>query len=134
MTDEKIKKIKNTAIVIVCVVSVILSAVNYFRPHEKESASEYIVFYETAETSKAAEKQISSAEEKHTEDKPDGKLSINKATKEELMNLPGIGETKAKAIIEYREAYGGFLSIEEITEVKGIGEATLNKFKDRIKL
>ena len=60
------------------------------------------------------------------------KVNINTASVSELTTLPGIGEVKAKAIIEYRVANGGFKSIEEIMEVKGIGEKTFIKIKDMI--
>ena len=60
------------------------------------------------------------------------KISINKATLEQLLTLPGIGETKALAIIKYREENNGFKTIEEITNISGIGESTFEKFKDYI--
>lgn len=62
------------------------------------------------------------------------KVSLNKATLKELMTLTGIGESKAKLIIAYREANGGFKSIEELTKVKGIGATTYEKIKDRLTL
>ena len=62
------------------------------------------------------------------------KVSLNSATIDELMQLPGIGEVKAKAIIAYREENGGFKSIEEFLEVNGIGESTFNKIKDQLSL
>lgn len=49
-------------------------------------------------------------------------ININTATIEELSTLPGIGETKAKAIITYRLEYNGFLFIEELLGVSGIGD------------
>ncbi len=60
------------------------------------------------------------------------KININTASSEELQTLNGIGETKAAAIIQYRTENGGFNSIEEICRVKGIGDATFNKIRDRI--
>lgn len=60
------------------------------------------------------------------------KVSLNKASLEELQTLSGIGEAKAKLIIEYRETKGLFKSIEEIKNIKGIGDAIFNKIKDHI--
>ena len=62
----------------------------------------------------------------------EGRLNINTASLEELQTLKGIGPTKAQAIIEYREKYGGFTCPEEITEVKGIGGGTYEKIKGAI--
>lgn len=62
----------------------------------------------------------------------DSIININTASKEELMTLTGIGEAKAGVIIEYRDQKGGFKSVDELTEVGGIGEKTLGKFKDKI--
>ena len=52
-------------------------------------------------------------------------ISLNRATQAELENLPGIGEQKAQAILAYRDAPGRFRTYEELLEVEGIGEATL---------
>ena len=58
------------------------------------------------------------------------KVNINTATAQELTTLPGIGQAKAEAIIQYREANGPFKSVEQLTEVKGIGDKILEKLKD----
>ena len=63
-----------------------------------------------------------------------GGLDINTATKEELMELPGIGEKKAQAIIDYRNEYGAFLDAAEIMEVDGIGEGIFEKIRDLIRV
>lgn len=63
-----------------------------------------------------------------------GKISINKATIEELITLPGIGEKTALKIIEYRETYGSFWSIEDLKNVKGIGDKKFEKLKDYISI
>ncbi|MDG0842587.1 helix-hairpin-helix domain-containing protein [Staphylococcus equorum] len=55
------------------------------------------------------------------------KININNATETELLTVPGIGPSKAKSIIEYREQNGAFESIEQLTEVKGIGAKTFEK-------
>lgn len=63
------------------------------------------------------------------------KININQASAEELaQKLNGIGKQKAKAIVEYREKYGAFNSIENILEVQGIGPAFLEKNKHKLML
>ena len=61
-----------------------------------------------------------------------GKVNINTATKDQLMTLPGIGESKAEAIIKYRDINGPFQSIEDITKISGIKEGVYNNIKDLI--
>lgn len=63
---------------------------------------------------------------------PMGKININTADKETLMLLDGVGEVIAGRIIEYRETYGGFDTIEELMEVKGIGEKRFAAWKPYI--
>ena len=62
------------------------------------------------------------------------KVNINTASKEELMALPGIGETRASAILAYRQKNGPFSSIEELKEVEGIKEAVFAKIKVYIEI
>jgi len=62
----------------------------------------------------------------------DGKVNINTATREELMTLPGIGESKADAIVAYRDAHGAFSSIEEIQNISGIKSGVFSQIKDLI--
>lgn len=59
-------------------------------------------------------------------------ININTATQEELELLPGIGPKKAEAIIQYREEIGGYICVEELLEVSGIGEKTLAKILEYI--
>ncbi len=62
----------------------------------------------------------------------DGKISINQSNKEELMELNGIGESKADAIIAYRMEHGSFKSLDEIMEISGIGTKIFQQIKDKI--
>lgn len=62
----------------------------------------------------------------------DGKININTASVEELMTLSGIGETRAKDIIAYRNAHGAFSLPEDLKNVSGIGDSTYNKIADAI--
>ena len=57
------------------------------------------------------------------------KIDLNVASIEELQTLPGVGISKAKAIIAYRQDVGPFLEVAQITEVKGIGEKMLSKLQ-----
>lgn len=59
-------------------------------------------------------------------------VNINTASKEQLMTITGIGESKADTIIKYREENGNFKSIEDIQNVSGIGVSLFEKIKDYI--
>lgn len=59
-------------------------------------------------------------------------VSINSATLDMLVTLPGIGEVTAQKIIDYRQLHGSFLEISEIMEVKGIGQSKYEKIKELI--
>lgn len=71
------------------------------------------------------------------EEEPDSLLpgeiiDLNQADVYELQRLPGIGEKRAQAIVEYREEHGPFQSVEDITQVSGIGEAILSGFQEYV--
>jgi len=63
------------------------------------------------------------------------KININTATADEIASfLIGIGPKKAEALVDYRKQHGPFRSLEQLLEIKGIGEATLTRNADRIAL
>ena len=61
-----------------------------------------------------------------------GKIDLNKASVEDLLQLKGIGKTYAERIVEYRNEKGPFKKIEEIMMVKGIGQRTFDNIKDQL--
>lgn len=73
----------------------------------------------------SSQKDLSASQRKDT-------VNINRASKEDLVTLPGIGESRADAIIARREEKGTFTSIEEIKDVAGIGDGIFNRIKDLI--
>ena len=92
-------------------------------PNKKEKISEYII----SGTGNTGSEGISS-----NNSKGDNKVNINTATKNELDQLPGIGPSIAQRIIEYREEKGNFQKIEDVQNVKGIGDAKYEEIKDSI--
>jgi competence protein ComEA len=63
------------------------------------------------------------------ESRPAHVVNVNTATAQELEELPGVGAARARAIVEAREKRGGFKSVDDLLEVKGIGEAGLEKLR-----
>ncbi len=63
-----------------------------------------------------------------------GKVRLNYATQEEIESLTGIGPSKAQAIIQHREEKGYFKSVEDLLEISGIGEKTLENIQDDIQV
>lgn len=64
----------------------------------------------------------------------EGPIDLNTATQAELEQLPGIGPVLAQRIIEYREESGGFLAVEEVLNINGIGEKRFDAIKDLVKV
>jgi competence protein ComEA len=86
-----------------------------------------MLYFPTVEEAK--ERQKSSEE---TSSADDGRININTADVTELQQIPGIGESRAAAILAYRRDHGDFSSIEDIMQVSGIKNALFEKMKDYI--
>lgn len=93
----------------------------------------YVPTIEEAETRQNRDKEVSlnQPESSDTSD-TGGKINLNTASIDQLMQIPGIGEAKAKAILSYREEHGGFSSIEDVMNIEGIKEGVFSKMKEYI--
>ena len=94
---------------------------------ESKSGSKAEIGVDGEKTNKEA--GIEDSQEKIQQNREEKKININAATEQELESLKGIGPATAKNIIRYREEYGGFSSIEEIKNVKRIGDKIFEKIK-----
>lgn len=79
-----------------------------------------------------AQSENEDTEEESAEDAAVFPIDLNTATEEELMLLPNIGEVRAAAIVAYREEHGPFHYVEDLLEVKGIGEGILEGLMDYV--
>ena len=112
--------LKNAAVFLVGIASIMamLSHPVFAAPcfDNPQSAYNYLLTQETAQSQARNQSMI----------------NINRATEAELVTLDGVGSSKAQAIILYREMFGGFKSIDELTKVKGIGAKTIEKNRQRL--
>jgi comEA protein len=111
-------KLRKAALILFCALAAAGSLRGYLQGSARQEAA---VLYESP---------VERTEVPALEEYKDDRIDLNSATVEQLCTLKGIGPAKAQAILDYREAYGGFVCVEEIMEVKGIGESTFAKIKD----
>lgn len=86
-----------------------------------------LAFAAEAPPTKAPAAKVESVENQET-------ININTADVQELTKLNGIGEKKAEAIVAWRKENGNFKTVDQLLEVKGIGEATLAKNRENIRI
>ena len=107
----------------------------------KNAQKEYLKLAETVydghQIHILSKKEYKKSQEQDTDivqntDSDNALININTATPEELQSLSGVGETRAKAIIEYREKNGKFQTIEDIKNVSGIGDSTFENIQNDI--
>lgn len=108
-------------------------AQNYLNLAETVTDGQKVVV-PTKEEAKQLEEtpQIEANKETKQEEASSQYININTADEATLTTLPGIGASKAKSIISYRDSKGGFQSIEELMKIEGIKEGVYNKVKDMI--
>ena len=86
----------------------------------------------TPETTETAAVRLIPSSSSQISEETDGRLDLNKATLEELMELPGIGEVRAKKILDYRAEHGPFQQATDLMNVNGIGEGIFAELRDLI--
>lgn len=100
--------------------------------NNKKSYEEKIEYCQKDNNDACVDEVVTFDNNSGTKESESGVININNASVEDLMKLSGIGESKAKNIIEYRDANGGFKDINDIKNVKGIGDSIFDKIKDHI--
>ena len=90
--------------------------------------------YCTTDNNSACATNVVTFDDNNKEDTGSTIININTATVEDFMKLSGIGEAKAKAIVEYRNSIGSFSKVEDIKNVTGIGDSIFDKIKDYLTL
>lgn len=139
---EKLKSKKLRVFVIFALI-ISLSLFAFFDRKATSNIEEKLIFYDIETSGASSDQKIvekSQVESENVEISTDtgivvdksNKININTASSEELQSLYRIGPSTAQKIIDYRETFGEFVSIEEIKEVSGIGDAIFNKIKDQI--
>lgn len=98
----------------------------------EEAAKPQEISAEGSEDTVSPDGEPGEQEQSVPEEKGDGKVNLNTADLEELMTLNGVGESRAKAIVEYRTRNGAFAKTEDIMQIPGIKEGIFSKIKDQI--
>lgn len=126
------------AIALVLFAGVILYNIHTLPPKGSEKSGGEVVtrYSENTTLSDNSRKKVSQSTEQQTSattvDEKSQLVNINSASLSELMTLPGIGEIKAQAIVDYRLEHGSFTAISELMNVSGIGEKTFEKLREKI--
>lgn len=99
---------------------------------ETDESPEVTVTDESTSQGENAAEETESSDGQSDSESDSGLININTATEEELETLPGIGEELAARIVAYRSEYGPYQTVEDITNVNGIGDGRLSAIRDYI--
>lgn len=126
-TDKFCKRFLFVPIIVIAV-SILCIAFNVYERFFPDEEKEYVEIVEDAKPEKTAEKYKAVKKIKSGE----ALVDINHASVEELMQLPGIGATKANEIVDIRKRMGGFRTINDLMCTEGIGPGVFENLKDFI--
>lgn len=118
---------KRTACIMLVFLVVIFSAFEYSKYSENEKilfAQDKVLYYDT----------VKKEEDFYSQLDKDQIVNINTADISRLETLDGIGKKTAEAIIDYRNEHGGFASLDELMNIKGVGQSKYQKIKNKISL
>jgi len=137
MVKYGMEKLRKILVPFLCLVIALGGSVSYLKKGDvviERAAYTSEVNEETAQTESKKKSQSPSESSSETSSANSASnivpVDLNTATAEELQIAPGIGPSKAEAIIKYRKEYGNFTSVDELIEISGIGEKTLAKIRD----
>ncbi|MBR2934469.1 MAG: ComEA family DNA-binding protein [Oscillospiraceae bacterium] len=118
---------KFDCVVLVLAAVALMAMVGWFFVHQKDSQQTWSV---EVERSDSPTPSVSVQEDKKPDSLMEGeRININTASAEELVRLPGIGATRAQAIIDFRQERGAFSSVDELLRVDGIGPGILKDLR-----
>lgn len=126
---------KSEGIALMITVLVLMAMTFYFLGSRSAAEPVRVIVRETVvnepEEQESGEEAVQTAQTE-TEEKNVYPIDVNTAMVEELMLLPGIGEERAKAIVRHRVKNGPFTSVEELSDVEGIGAGILERIIDQV--
>lgn len=123
-------KLSKAEIAAIIITLIFVSFVAVAALRERERSAAVTISSGLSQSAEQSDSPVSAAQEPLTS--PELKLNINTAEAQELCLLPGIGETIAERIVDYRQAHGLFNNTDEIMNVSGIGAKTYEEIKSYI--
>ena len=127
MLDVMKKKISFDRVVLILAAAVLLLMVGWFAVEQTKQSAPWRV---EVERNDRAEASVSTGHSDHPDSMLGGEvIHLNTAPLQDLERLPGIGRTKAQAIVDYRQEHGPFQSVDDLLQISGIGPGTLEELR-----